>query len=77
VELAFIDKRLAVLEVDERGYGGDGDVVDLVDVDREEVDVPAEEVTLHPLQSAHDLLGDLVLVLVCRGKIIKDNYITK
>ena len=34
------------------------------DVEGEEGDVLAEEVTLHPLQPAHDLLRDLVQVLI-------------
>ena len=34
------------------------------DVEGEEGDVLAEEVTLHPLQPSHDLLRDLVQVLI-------------
>jgi hypothetical protein len=34
------------------------------DVEGEEGDVLAQEVPLHPLQPAHDLLRDLVLLLI-------------
>ena len=72
--VTFIHEWLAVLEVDERGHRGDGDLGDVVDVDLQELDALPAHLLLHALQARDDLQRYLVQLLICGKLESQDSY---